>query len=84
MARDAPVMSAKSGPMPPQNALKPPPVPVDSTTGAGLPVLLANSSAAAWLIGEHGRRADDLDLVACGGVANRGGKREGSGRRRKD
>ena len=33
MAREASLMSGVSGPTPEQNSLKPPPVPVDSTTG---------------------------------------------------
>jgi hypothetical protein len=49
MARDAPVRSGCSGPTPSQKICMPPPVPVDSTTGAGLPVDAANCSATAWV-----------------------------------
>jgi hypothetical protein len=51
MAREAPVISACDGPMPPQKIYMPPPVPVDSTTGARLPDFFAYSSAAAWVNG---------------------------------
>ena len=71
-------------PTPSQNSLMPPPVPVElDDRGLNLPAL-------AELLGDgggerkHGRRTDDLDLVAGGGVAGRGGKREGRGRRRED
>ena len=47
MAREAPVMSAKSVPMPSQKICMPPPVPVDSTTGATAPVFAAKRSATA-------------------------------------
>src|SRR3546814_2529462 len=46
MAREAPVMSACPVPMPWQKIFMPPPVPVDSTTGAFMPLALENSSAA--------------------------------------
>ena len=49
IAREAPVMSGKSGPTPPQKTCIPPPVPVDSTTGAFSPVTPANCSATAWV-----------------------------------
>ena len=49
IAREAPVMSGKSGPTPPQKTCIPPPVPVDSTTGAPSPVMPANCSATAWV-----------------------------------
>ena len=49
IAREAPVMSGKSGPTPPQKTCIPPPVPVDSTTGALSPVMPANCSATAWV-----------------------------------
>ena len=42
-------MSGMLGPTPPQKICMPPPVPVDSTTGAGLPVMPANCSATAWV-----------------------------------
>ncbi len=47
MAREAPVMSAKSVPMPSQKICMPPPVPVNSTTGATAPVFAAKRSATA-------------------------------------
>src|SRR5262245_43385081 len=47
MARDALLISGSSTPTPAQNSLKPPPVPVDSTTGVlNLPIL-PNCSATA-------------------------------------
>jgi hypothetical protein len=49
MAREAPVRSGNFSPMPWQKIFMPPPVPVDSTTGACLPVFFANSSATAWV-----------------------------------
>jgi len=51
MAREAPVRSGWPSPTPPQKIFMPPPVPVDSTTGAGLPVVFENSSATAWVNG---------------------------------
>ena len=45
--RDAFATSGVSIPAPEQNNLIPPPVPVDSTLGAGLPVFFANCSATA-------------------------------------
>ena len=57
-------MSGWSAPTPAQKIFMPPPVPVDSTTGAGLagrwPKLLGDGLG----VGEHRRRADDADLVA--------------------
>ena len=47
IARDAPVMSANSVPMPSQKICMPPPVPVDSTTGEGAPVFAEKRSATA-------------------------------------
>ena len=49
MAREAPVMSAKPVPMPWQKICMPPPVPVDSTTGATAPVFAEKRSATAWV-----------------------------------
>ena len=40
-------MSGVSVPTPWQNSFRPPPEPVDSTTGVGLPVVLPNCSATA-------------------------------------
>ena len=45
IAREALLMSAVPTPTPSQNSLKPPPVPVLSTTGVLKPVVLPNSSA---------------------------------------
>ena len=49
IAREAPVMSGCSGPTPPQKICMPPPVPVNSTTGAAMPVMPANCSDTAWV-----------------------------------
>ena len=49
IAREAPVMSGCPVPTPPQKICMPPPVPVDSTTGAALPVAALNCSATAWV-----------------------------------
>ena len=49
IAREAPVMSGCSVPTPPQKICMPPPVPVDSTTGALRPVRPENCSATAWV-----------------------------------
>src|SRR3546814_14921563 len=52
MALEAPVMSGWSAPTPGQKIFMPPPVPVDSTTGAEKLDLLANSSDTAWVYGK--------------------------------
>ena len=71
MAREALVKSGVFSPTPAQNSFMPPPVPVDSTTGVlNLPPW-PSFSATAVVNGKHGRRTDDLDLVARGGVAQR-------------
>ena len=70
MAREAPVMSAKSVPMPSQKICMPPPVPVefdDRSDGAGV---RGEALGDGLRVGKDGRRADDLDLVLrCGRAA---------------
>jgi hypothetical protein len=51
MAREALVRSGWPTPTPAQNSLKPPPVPVDSTTGVLPPDVLPNCSATAVVNG---------------------------------
>ena len=51
MAREALVTSGLSPPTPAQNSLKPPPVPVDSTTGVLNAPALPNCSATAVVKG---------------------------------
>ena len=52
IGREALAMSGKPSPVPPQNSLKPPPVPRDSTLGALEPVLRAKFSATRVLNGK--------------------------------
>ena len=72
-------MSGWSGPTPPQKICMPPPVPVDSTTGAALPVIAGELLGHRLGVGEHGGRADDADLVARLGKGGRG-DHQGDGR----
>ena len=51
MWREALAKSGVSSPTPEQNSLRPPPVPVDSTTGVFMPVDLPNCSATAVVKG---------------------------------
>jgi hypothetical protein len=64
MAREAPVMSGCDGPTPPQKICMPPPVPVDSTTGARHAGHAGELLGDRLGVGKHGRRTDDADLVA--------------------
>ena len=76
MAREALVKSGVFSPTPPQNSFMPPPVPVELDDRglelAALAELLGNGGGER----KHGRRTDDLDLVARRGIADRRGERE--------
>ena len=63
MRREALVMSGVLSPTPSQKSLMPPPVPVDSTTGAREAAFLGEALGDRSGEGEHGGGADDLNLL---------------------
>ena len=73
-------MSGVFSPTPSQKSLMPPPVPVDSTTGAAKPPFWREVLGDSGREGEHGGGADDTDLVASDGDAAHAG--HGDGERR--
>jgi hypothetical protein len=54
-----------AGPTPWQKIFMPPPVPVDSTTGAREAGAVGELLGDRLGVGEHRRRTDDANLVAC-------------------
>ena len=77
IAREAPVMSGKSAPIPSQKIFMPPPVPVDSTTGEAKPLRARELLGDGLGVREDRRGTDDLDLVAR--MRGACGERDGNG-----
>ena len=74
-------MSGVLSPTPSQKSLMPPPVPVDSTTGAGKPAFCAEALGNRGGEGKDGGGADDLDLLLLGdGSAGKAGRCDGKRR----
>jgi hypothetical protein len=71
IAREALAMSMVFAPTPSQNRFRPAEEPPDSTTGVGKVGILAERFGDDRGIGQHGRRAGDLDVVARGGGSGR-------------
>src|SRR3546814_18690828 len=69
IAREAPVMSGCCSPTQPQNSCMPPPVPVDSTTGAGNSPARPKFSATAVDIGSESCRVRECKYVKISLVA---------------
>ena len=67
MRREACVISGVNSPAPPQKIFSPPPLPVDSTLGALLPVICAKRSAATV---ENGYTVDEPTILIPPSAAN--------------